>query len=97
MLLINTGGQSLDLSVKLTKEDLDSLIFIFQLENHLDSVWWFFIWKDSMELSTDVENMAMSSAYVPTIVFSKDVRSNVYLIYKNGTISLIWETPAKIE
>lgn len=36
MLLIVTAGQFRGLSEKVTKENLDSLIFIFQLVNHCE-------------------------------------------------------------
>jgi len=38
MLLIVTAGQFRGLSEKVTKEDLDSLIFIFQLVNHCEGI-----------------------------------------------------------
>jgi hypothetical protein len=93
MLLIVTAGQFRGLSEKVTKEDFDSLIFIFQLVNHCEREFrWVWIWWDAVVWSEETDNRAVSSAYVPTKVFSDVGRSDVYMVYKKGAISLPWGT-----
>lgn len=49
MLLIYTAGQFWGLSEKVITENLDSLIFIFQLRNHWERVFrWVWIWWDAV-------------------------------------------------
>jgi len=74
MLLIVTAGQFRGLSEKVTKEDLDSLIFIFQLVNHCEVEFrWVCNWWDAVVWSYEIDNRAVSSAYVLTNVSSDDV------------------------
>lgn len=85
MLLIVTAGLFRGLSEKVTKEDLDSLIFIFQLVNHCERVFrWVWSWWDAVVWSEETDNRAVSSAYVPTKVFSFVSRSDVYMVYNKG-------------
>lgn len=78
MLLIETVGHLCGLSEKVTKEDLNSLILIFQSVNHWERVFkWAWSCCDAMSRSEETDNKAISSAYFPTIVFSDVGRSDV--------------------
>lgn len=96
MLLKETAGQLWGSSEKVTKEDFDSLIFIFQLVNHCERLlrWVCSCWV-AMTWSEEADNKAVSSAYARTMVFSEVSRSDVWM-YKNGAMSLLWGSPAKI-
>jgi hypothetical protein len=78
MLFIDTLGQPWGQNAKVTKEDLASLIFIFQLVNHYEKVFrWVCSCWDAMIWSGETDNKAVSSAYVPTIVSSDVGRSDM--------------------
>jgi len=49
---------------------------------------WFWRWREQMSGSESEARMAVSSAYVPIVVFSVVGMSAVNMMYKNGAMSL---------
>ena len=96
-LLKETSGQSLGLRVKVMCVDFNSFTLIFHALHHFESMLrWFWRWWEQMCGSELAARMAVSSAYVPIIVFSVVGMSAVNMMYKNGAMSLPWGTPASI-
>jgi len=90
-------GQSPGRREKVTWEDLESLILIFQDLNQWDKLFrWFWSRLLASKGSWLDERIAVSSAYVPIRVLSVVGMSAVNNVYRKGAMSLPWGTPARM-
>lgn len=87
-LLKETSGKSLGLRVKVTCVDLSSFTLIFHVLHHFENMLrWFWRWWEHMSGSESAARMAVSSAYVPKVVFCGRNVSCKYDVQKRGNVA----------